>query len=263
MNKTQSIVISIAVILFLALYFGFDTSPDKHKIVEEQRQLSAVSTDITSLLTDAKESLSAQQAAEINRLEVGLNGAGDDTSRIELFKQLSRTWYGFEKASLAGYYAEQVAEIEKSEEAWSIAGTTYSICLQNEKTEKVRNFCSERAIGALEKALSLNPANIQHKINLALVYAENPPAENPMKGVLMLVDLNKQHPESVPVLTQLGRLAIKTGQLEKAVERLEQAVQLEPENVNAVCLLANALEGLGDKTKAEKILARCRELRSK
>jgi uncharacterized protein HemY len=95
------------------------------------------------------------------------------------------------------------------------------------------------------------------------VYAENPPQDNPMKGVMMLVELNKQFPENVSVLAQLGRLAIKTGQWEKAIERLEQALAIEPENSFAVCLLAQAYEGSGNQEQAGIFFAKCEELSSK
>lgn len=263
MNKKQWIVITSAAILFCALYFGFNTSPDKHKLIEEQRKLSAVSTDITSLLREAKESLTPQQIAVLSPMESAIEGTSEDSLRSELLKQLSSTWYSFNQASIAGFYAEEVAQIERNEEAWSVAGTTYSICVQREPEGKTRSFCTERAISSLEKAYSLNPSNIQHRTNLALVYAENPPKENPMKGILMLVELNKQYPENVSVLTQLGRLAIKTGQFEKAIQRLEKAVQLDPENPIANCLLARAFDEAGQQAQAEKFKGICESLSTK
>src|SRR5690606_5723955 len=105
-----------------------------------------------------------------------------------------------------------------------------------------------------------NPSNLQHQVNLALVYTENPPSENPMKGILMLVNLNKQEPENVMVLNQLGRLAIKTGQFEKAIERLSKAIELEPDNLASNCLLAKAYQGTGDQAKASKYQTQCEQL---
>ncbi len=259
MNKAQWFVVSAALMLFLILYLGFDTKPGKHKEVEKQRVLAAVSTDINSMLKDAKKSLSPQESASVLALETELEAA-PDTSQANFYKRLSSLWYSLEKPGISGYFAEKVAELEGGEEAWSIAGTTYSICLQKEQADKVRNFCTERAIQALENAASINPANLQHKVNLALVYAENPPKDNPMKGVLMLVDLNKQNPGSPIVLTQLGRLAIKTGQFDKAVERLEQAIAAEPNNTTANCLLVQAYEGVGNETKAKDFQKKCDQL---
>ncbi|MCC6723984.1 MAG: hypothetical protein IT258_05700 [Saprospiraceae bacterium] len=260
MNKGQWILIASATVLFAILYFGFDTKPSKQKTIEKQRAGSLTSTDINSMLVDAKAKLPAQASASVMALEGSLEKAVQDSSKLEAYKSLSSLWYQLEKLGIAGYYAEKVAEIAKTEEAWSIAGTTYSICLQREQEDKIRRFCTDQAIQALEKAASLNPGNIQHKVNLALVYTENPPKDTPMKGILMLRDLNEQNPDNVLVLTQLGRLAIKTAQFDRAVERLSKAVELEPSNKMATCLLAQAYEGLGDAAKANDFKKKCEKL---
>lgn len=257
MNKSQWILISAAVVLFAVLYFGFDTKPSKQKEIEKERATAFTSTDINSLLVDAKSGLPAQATASLAALESDLEKAPADSAKAESYKQLSSLWYQLEKPAIAGYYAEKVAEIVRDEAAWSIAGTTFSLCLQREQEDKIKSFCTEHAVQALEKAASLNPGNIQHKVNLALVYAENPPKDTPMKGILMLVDLNKQFPDDVLVLTQLGRLAIKTGQFDRAVQRLSRAVELAPDNQQAACLLAQAYEGMGDAAKAAEFKSKC------
>jgi tetratricopeptide (TPR) repeat protein len=260
MNKAQWTIIAIGVILFAGLYFGFDTKPGKHKNIENQRQLAAVSTEINSLLPDAKASLSDENIAAVTAIEEKIAAEKADSTKVALLKRLSSLWYEFGKPAIAGHYAEKVAATEGSEDAWSIAGTTYSICLDREKEEKIRSFCAQKAIQALENAASLNPSNVQHKVNLASVYAANPPSDNPMKGVLMMVELNKQFPENPVILTQLGRMAIETGQFQKAIERLGQVLAIESENPKAVCLMVQAYEGLGDETKAADFRSKCDKL---
>ncbi len=260
MNKGQWILIGSAALLFAVLYFGFDTKPSKQKAIEKQRAGSLASTDINSMLVDAKAGLPAQSSASVMALEGDLEKAVQDTAKASAYKELSSLWFQLEKPGIAGYYAEKVAEIARDEEAWSIAGTTFSLCLQREMEEKIRSFCTNHAVQALEKAASLNPANLQHKVNLALVYAENPPKDTPMKGILMLRDLNEQYPDNVLVLTQLGRLAIKTSQFDRAIERLSRAVELEPGNKAATCLLAQAYEGKGDAAKATDFKSKCEKL---
>lgn len=261
MNKGQLILISVTTIVFAVLYLGFDIKPSKHKEIERQRANSFTETDINSLLVDAKSGLSPQALASVKVLEEELQESSADSIKLEAYRQLSSLWYQMENPGIAGYYAERLAELNpKDEEAWSIAGTTFSICLQREQEEKIRSFCTDHAVRSLEKAASLNPDNVQHRVNLALVYAENPPKDTPMKGILMLVELNKQNPDNVLVLTQLGRLAIKTSQFEKAAERLDRAMKLEPNNKNIACLLAQAYEGMGQSVKASEFRQKCEKL---
>ncbi|MEO1262310.1 MAG: tetratricopeptide repeat protein [Bacteroidota bacterium] len=260
MDRIQWAVISLAVALFFVMYFGCDTKPGKHKIIEKQRVENAESTNISSLLLAAKEDITTSDAPALMSLEMELESAGDDSTKVETLKSLSSMWYRLGKPAIAGHYAEEIAMLENSENAWSIAGTTYSICVQRESEAKVKEYCTDHAISSLENASSLNPANPQHKINLALVYTESPPSDNPMKGILMLVEMNKQDPDNVSVLNQLGRLAIKTGQFDKAIERLGRAVELEPGNSMSNCLYGQALKEKGDQSQASVYLARCEEL---
>ncbi|MBU6343253.1 MAG: tetratricopeptide repeat protein, partial [Bacteroidetes bacterium] len=108
-----------------------------------------------------------------------------------------------------------------------------------------------------EKAATINPGQPEHQVNQALVFAENPPADNPMKAVLLLRELEKKYPESPAVFNALGRLAIKTGQWQKAIERLEKAWQLDRNNFNTPCLLAKAYEGAGQMDKSAEFAKIC------
>lgn len=55
----------------------------------------------------------------------------------------------------------------------------------------------------------------------------------------------------------LGQLAIKTGQYDKAVQRLEKSYQTDPDNPQTPCLLSMAYEGLGQHEKAHDWASKC------
>ena len=263
MSKTQLLVLSFVGLLFLLLYFGFDTKPKTQKEVERVRTLTAESTDINSLLLTAKKNLKPAEASEVLIAESKLSEANkNETDKTEAFKALSSAWYKINRFAIAGYYAQQVAEIESTDEAWSIAGATYNRGMNLESEQKVKDYCTNRAIQAFENAVSLKPSNVNHKANLAVCYAENPPKDNPMKGVKMLLDLNRQNPENIAVLTSLGRFGIQTGQYEKAAGRLEKALLLSPQNVKVNCLLAQVYEKLGQAEKAKTFEDKCQSLAS-
>lgn len=260
MSRLQWIVIGISVALFFILYFGCETTPKNIKTLEKSRALSSEGTDVVSLLAEAKTGLSSMASNKILALEVQLEEMLEDTARSTALKQLSSEWYNQGHAGIAGHYAQEVAAIENTEESWSIAGTTYSICIQRAKEERVKSFCTVRAVNAFENAISIKPENLAHQVNLALVYTYNPPPDNPMQGILMLRTLNQKAPDNVLVLNTLARLAIQTGQYDKAIERLSKAWSLEENNLTTACLLAQAYEGAGENAKAEQYLALCRSL---
>ncbi|MCB0638409.1 MAG: hypothetical protein KDC54_17385 [Lewinella sp.] len=257
MTRLQYGVIGGSVLLLLLLYLGCETTPPAQKRVERSRAATAQTTDINVLRAEAKESLNANALGNIQALEQRLSQAATDSLRIEALRELSRSWYQTGHPALAGYYAEELANISGTEEAWSITGTTFAICVQRATTDKVKAYCNEQAIRAFENAISLNPAEVAHRVNLAFTYTEMPPAGEPMKGVMMLRELQEAYPNSTLVLNSLARLAIQTGQWERATERLQQALAIEPDNQNTICLLAQAYAGLGDQAQAAAFAERC------
>ena len=257
MNKAQILIVFAAVALFSALYFGFDTKPDKQKTLERSRSLQGESTSLGTLVDDALSHLKPEQAGEMEALEKQIQAATDDATRIELLKNLSGRWYALGQMPVAGGFAEQVAALENADSSWSVAGGTFFTALISAKEPALRDYCASHAVKAFESAASLAPEKVEHRVNLALVYAENPPPDNPMQAVLMLRDLESKHPESPSVYNALGRLAIKTGQWERAIERLEKAWSLDKKNINTPCLLAKAYEGAGNIAKATEYAKRC------
>lgn len=257
MTKLQWLVVFGSLALFVLMYFGCDRVPPEQESVEASRSLSAQTTNLGALLMDAKSKLSAEEANTILALESQVEAAVDESERIKMLKQLSGKWFDFGRPAIAGGYARQIAEAEGTEESWSIAGTTFAIGIQRSNEPKIRKYCTEQAVQAFENAISVNPNNLDHKVNLALCYVENPPEAEPMKGIQMLIGLNQQNPDNVLVLNNLGRLAIRTGQYDRAIQRLERALSLEPANQNTICLLAQAYGESGDREKAQAMEEKC------
>ncbi|MBK8668337.1 MAG: hypothetical protein IPN89_02295 [Saprospiraceae bacterium] len=257
MNKSQIAVISGAIILFLILYLGFDKIPPKSKNLEKSRMMSMESTGVSNLIREATPQLDNEQKSIIEAINLDLEKAGTDTlKKMQILKSLSGTWYDLGHPGIAGAYAEDIAVLQKTEEAWSMSGTTYAICVKNADDPKIKDFCSKRSIKAFENAISIAPDKIEPRINLAICYVDNPLQDNPMQGILMLRELNTKYPENVPVLNQLGKLALQTNQIDKALERLEAAYKLEPKNMNTICLLATAYKNAGS-VKAKEFENKC------
>jgi len=259
MTKAQIGTVIFAVALLFAMYWGCDRKPPEQEAVERSRSLVVESTDISVLRDEAKEALAPAELGAVLELEASIEQAVADSVKVERFKQISGKWYTLGYPAIAGFYAQQVAELDNSEEAWSIAGTTYSIAVQRAADDRTRSFATGRAVTAFENAISLNPDNPANQVNLALIYTENPPESNPMQGVQMLLELNNEYPDNVYILNNLGRLANRTGQYERAVQRLEKALSLSPGNGNTICLLAEAYRGAGQTAQATEFQERCRE----
>ena len=263
MNKWQWLVVLISVFVFVLFYFVFDTKTSSQRAVESVRSLAMESTNLEAMLLDSKNDFTTAQMSAVIALErqLGLLEEDSDTlAIIDAYKQLAGEWYKLGKPAISGAYALKIAQMENQEESWSIAGTTFSLCLQRETEDKVVGYCMEKAVEAFETAISLNPDNLSNRINLVLTYTENPPKDNPMKGITMLLDLNERYPEEPLILNTLASLAIKTSQYERALVRLSRSYELDPKNNKTICMLAVVNEQLGNKVEFERFNQMCNEM---
>lgn len=251
-TRPQWISIFGAVILFCILYFGFSTKSPEQKKTELVRAQNFEVTSVQNLLNEAGERLSAEDRAVLHALEAELNGAADDSLKMSVYESLSGFWFDQKEYAIAGHFAEEIAQMLNTGEAWGIAGTTYALALQREQGDERRNFSFNKAVNAFESAISLDPENVSHQLNLALCYTELPPQENPMQGIQMLLKLQEDQPEYIGVKFALARLAIKTGQYERALERLEQASAIDPDDRRIPCLKAEVYRAMGNTAEAEK-----------
>ena len=256
MTKKQVLSLIISGLFFLGLYFGTDIRANKQATINKKRVLESTGIDIAPFLKNAKSKVDPSKLTYVEMEEEKLNSA-TDSQKVIILKALASAWYKYDEPLISGHYAEEIAKISSDEDTWSMAGTTYLIGLRKAKDKKERLYCTDHAIKSFENAISLNPENVNHKLNLALVYVENAPKDTPMKGILMLLDLNKKYPNNIAVLLTLGRLGLKTNQLEKAIARLEKVLALDTENTTAICLLAEAYGKIGNPEKAKEFSMKC------
>lgn len=254
MPKGPTIAVFVSLVFFGILYFGLSNVAPTRKAIDQTRQATGTVSDANTLIEEVKQLMSPAQLEQLRQL----TDATVDTSNTEALKKLSSWWVSIGKPEIAGLVAKEVALKEQTAGAWSIAGASLHMGINHEKASaKARTFCAEEAKKAFENAISLEPENAEHRINLALVYADAP-SENPMQAVQMLRDLEAKYPENPAVYNALGRLAIKTNQWDRALQRLEKAFSLDPKNKNTICLLAIAYEGKGDLQKADTFAKSCK-----
>lgn len=259
-NKSQLIFVSLFIAFFFILYFGCETKPNKQALIEKSRVLNQESTDIRVIMADAKKKIKTQESSLIDVLETDLSKTIDDSLKMIPLEKLASQWYQYGFPEISGYYAEQIADLDNLASSWSIAGTTFGLCLKAEKEDKIRSYCSKHAVESFENAISLEPRNIDHSLNMALVYVDRPPKDNPMKGIQLLLGLNDKNPNNTKVLNQLGRLSMGTNQWENALKRLLEVLDIDPDNKIAICMLPKVYEALGDKIQSNAFKIKCEDI---
>ncbi len=255
--KEQAIYISGAILLLAVLFFGFDIHPSTHKALEKSRALNAQDYDIVTYQAEARKTLNKNDIEYLDMLDAQMQHAGSDSSKLDLQKQLSGYWFKVGNPVMAGLYARDIADQENTAASWSITGTTFASGLQQELDDKQKRFVRDQAVDAFEKAISLEPSNVDHRVNQALCYIELPEEGQPMKGIQMLAGLANTYPEAPAPPYQLARLAVKTGQYERALTRIEQALKLAPEDPRIACLAIEIYTALKRPEEADKLRDLC------
>lgn len=258
MQKVQYFVLFSSVLLLLTMYIGCETKAANVKEIAKTRSLVVENTTREVLEMYAKKELGSSDLLLLENLNKDLDKNTDINKKSEIARKLSAKWYDLGHPAVAGAYAEMVAEWFPSPESWSIAGTTFGQAIPQKENAKVREFAAAHAVTAFENAVSLAPEDWTNKLNLALILTDVPPQDNPMKGVKMLLELNNTYPDNARILFHLGRLAIQTGQFEKAVERLEKSLELDNAQPQIYCLLEKAYLETSKSDLAAMASEKCR-----
>ena len=155
---------------------------------------------------------------------------------------------------MAGYYFEKVARKTQVASDWYSAASKF-FSLQNLAPDSfVRNQLSEHSLECLKKTVELDPSNLKAKAELGVSYMENPNMP-PMAGIGLLREVIQIDPDHTEALYYLGYLSMKSGQYDKAVERLSRLTELHPERAEYYQYLGQAYLQLGDKENAKIALS--------
>ncbi len=222
------------IVIGVILYFGFDLKPKQ--IEKPNKAKSENKVEVSNI----EAVLNPDQKAELGTYKKLLEEATTKDAKVEVLKKISGFWYNNGFYYQAGEMATQIAEMNPSAESWGIAGTTFLSGIEDTANQNLQLQLKQKAMSAFDKAIELDPSNPQHQMNKALCLVKLP-GDNPMEGILMLLDLDKKFPNYIPVQILLTQLAMKTGQWDKAYKRIKNALILEPKNKDLNCLMVELI----------------------
>ena len=259
MSKGQWILTGGSILVVLILFFGFDTVPSDQAQIEKSRALNFETAELENHVKSSTESLPPDESTFFHSYENIVRSAESEEMRIDALEQLSAAWYDRGGYAEAGHFAQLIAETQSSADNWEAAAMTFWSCIQSDEDIEIRRICRDHAEECFQNAISLDPENINYRINLAVCNATLPPQDNPMKGIQSLLSLNEKYPENTSVLFWLAKFGLDTGQTEKAIARLQRALELDPDQRRLSCLMAVALRQSGNEAEAQTYDAKCNE----
>ena len=254
MNKKQLWLIIGGFILIQIFYFGFSTVQlEKEGNVGAEGEVT-MDHGWDDHLQDAMAVLNEEDR---DTIATWMNRA--EEKDILSLKQLSSFWVSKSEWEMAGHYLEEIAEVNPTVENMVTAARTYATGSQQAGDEEHRTYLRQKTLSLYDKAIEQDADNFTPQLERVLFQIKSPDGENPMQGILSLVELSKKFPTEPEVFIHLGRFAIQTGQWDKAIERLEEAYKLAPDNKEIICLLSTAYKEVGDTDKSSEYSRRCED----
>jgi tetratricopeptide (TPR) repeat protein len=263
MKKPQWITLSIAVLLVLGLFAatqGTLFGEKKRKLsaatpVSPQKHNDGLSTD--SILYYAKQNLPPAQVARLTSLENSIVRGDVAEQKLHLMHQLAKYWSDSARKFTPmawypyAYYTAEAARLENSEKSLSFAAHLFLAALAREEAHQIKHWEAEQAKDLFDRSLKLNPQNDSAKVGLGatILYSGD---GAPMTGIAMIREVAEKDSANVFAQLTLGEASLISGQLDKAVDRFQKVVQLQPENLQAAVLLADTYERMNKKEEAVK-----------
>lgn len=252
-NKKQLLLLSAAFVvlvgLFLAPRIGSSkTEPAEVKHEDHQHPEYAVAAIIDS----AKKHLLPEDLILVKQQE-GLLQANATQSLDSLVK----LWLSFRFPAIAAHYTEELAVNTNDAKQWSLAGSRYYAAAKFGKPD-MTHIMFDKAINCFNKSSELDPSNLDVKTNLGICYVEG--TNEPMKGITMLKEVVSTDSTNVSAHLNLALFAIQSAQYDKAIERFNRILSINPGYIEAYLYLGQTYASQGNKVKAAEVLEKYKTL---
>jgi lipopolysaccharide biosynthesis regulator YciM len=251
MKKQQIIlVVSALAVVFALFYWGNMVPPAKKHNHAPATQTVAAPFDFEQLQTKAIAALDSTQQAAVKALQGKTDAASLAT--------ISAIWAKAKQGTISAKYKADLAKLENTEKSLTFASQYYIDLYNIEQDSATRFWQATQAQEMLAKVMQMNPTNEEAKVMLGKTYTDG--TGETMKGVLMLKEVAEKNPSNLPAGVALGRLALQSGQFDKAITRLEALLGKHKNNTEAMYFLAEAYKGQGNITKAKELFTACKKL---
>jgi len=249
-KKQQVVLLLSGLALLVLLYFFGNTTPP---VTNSETTGNSKSTTLTTadVLNAAKKNLTTQQLSALTQLENSVVRGDVKEQRIRVYRQLASYWQdSLQNDEIAAYYFAESAKLENSEKNLNFAARLLLQHVMQEQNTGMQTWLATDAKELFERSLQINPNNDSVKIELGACYLFGDISSTPMEGILKIKEVADKNPANMYAQLMLGLGDIKSGQYDKAIERLLHVADKEPGNLQAVFNLAETYERKGDKTNA-------------
>ncbi len=227
LGRNQLILLGACVLTIVLLSFA-STIPSHRNSAEVAEEQHAPGIPLEEVVKEERNSLKPDQSGVIASLEQAIKGEADVVRRGILYDSLIQ-YLGFSgKYVLAAAYAQERAERNNgSGTDWMNAGERFRSAASFQKHEDHLDPIYKAAIACFEKALQLDPTNLDAKTGLGISIVDG--TNDPMSGIEVLKSVEAADSNHINVQLALADFAVRSEQYDKAIERYSRVLKLKPE----------------------------------
>jgi tetratricopeptide (TPR) repeat protein len=251
-KKPQWITLAIGICLVGILYVFGRTIPAKKKLqsaIDKQTEVSGFTTD--TILVLAKKQLTPEQVIRINILEHSISRGDVKEQELKIYHQLAHFWGDSVKIfEPYAWYSAQAARLENSEKTLTFAARLFLENLQEDEMPERKRWKALQAKDLFERSLKINPDNDSSKVGLGACYLFGNISSTPMEGILKIREVAEKDSSNAYAQLMLAKGSMISGQYDKAISRLLTVNRFEPQNIEAILMLADLYERTGKRINA-------------
>ena len=247
MKKIQLISVTASVGLVVILFYFGKTVTSGNKNNPPGQSVSN-EINIDTILNHAKEQLRPEQITWLGTLEKSVTRGDVKNQQLDIYHQLAHFW----KDSIRifepyAWYEAEAARLEYSEKSLTFAAHLFLDNLRGEENPQLKKWKALQAKDLFERSLKINDKNDSSLVGLGASFIFGNIADNPMEGILKVRQVIERDSTNIFAQMVLGHGSVISGQYDKAIDRFERVVRLQPNNLEAIIMIAETYERKADK----------------
>ena len=247
MNRPQWITAVTGICFVVLLYFFGRTIPAGKTTIQAPSANGAASLSTDSIIARAKARLSTDQVIRLNELENSISRGDVHNQQLQVYHQLVQFWRDTARIfEPYAWYEAESARLENSEKSLTFAAHLFLDNLRAEENPALRTWKALQAKDLFERSLKINPRNDSSQVGLGACYIFGNISETPMEGIMKIRQVVEKDSTNVYAQMMLGNGSMLSGQYDKAIVRFQTVIRMQPDNLEAMLVLAEAYERKGD-----------------
>jgi tetratricopeptide (TPR) repeat protein len=249
LNKGQILLVVGAVVVTAGLYLmPYSPLPTKDDHEHSEASGYALIDDVT----EVKNGLDSAALALITRYEIGAERNG----QVEYLDSLMAVYDMLRKPVASSLHALTKAQKVNDADSWTEAGERFLLNAKYMGDQRQKTAWYGLSKDCFEKAIALAPDDLGIKVDLGVCLVEGAAflGVAPMQGIGLLKEVEQADPNNIKALVNLGYFSVRSGQFDKAEERFNRALEVDPEYIEAYLYLADLYEKQQQTGKAIEVL---------